>query len=94
MKIIKHSDPDFRSSLEAVVNRANLDLVTHDGIVREILEQVKQNGDTALLKYTNRFDRHNLPIEKIKVTREEIDEATTRLNLAMEGKDGKDGKTN
>ena len=50
MRIIKHSDPDFRSSLESVVNRANLDLVTHDGIVREILEEVKQDGDTALLK--------------------------------------------
>ena len=42
MRVIKHSDPDFKSSLEAVVNRASLDLVTHDGVVREILEQVKQ----------------------------------------------------
>jgi len=80
MKIIKHSDPNFRSALEAVVSRANLDLVTHSGVVREILEQVKQGGDTALLKYTNRFDRHNLPIEKIKVTREEIDEAHSQVS--------------
>ena len=80
MNIIKHSDPDFKSALEAVVNRANLDLATHDGAVREILEQVKRDGDTALLKYTNRFDRHNLPLEKIKVTREEIDEAHRRVS--------------
>ena len=79
MKIIKHSDSDFKSALEALVNRANLDLVTHDDVVREILEQVKQDGDTALLKYTNRFDRHNLPLEKIKVTREEIDEAHSQV---------------
>ena len=35
MKIFKYSDSDFDSTLKAVVNRANLDLVTHDAKVRE-----------------------------------------------------------
>jgi len=80
MKIIKYSDPNFRSSLDALVNRANLDLATHDGTVREILEQVKHDGDSALLEYTNRFDRHNLPLERIKVTPEEINEARSQVS--------------
>ena len=50
MKIFKQSDPDFRSALEAVVNRANLDLVTHDAAVREILKQIKEHGDVALIE--------------------------------------------
>ena len=75
MRIIKYSDPDFRSSLEAVVNRASLDLLANDGVVREILGQVEQNGDVALQEYTKRFDRHALPLDKIKVTRDEIDDA-------------------
>ena len=80
MKIIKHTDSDFSLLLEAVVNRGNLDLVTHDSSVREILEQVKQDGDTALLKYTNRFDQHNLLLGKIEVTPEEIDEAHSQVS--------------
>ena len=70
MKIIKHTDPNFRSALEAVVNRANLDLVTHDDVVREILGRVKHEGDVALLEYTSRFDHHELTLENLKVTRE------------------------
>ena len=80
MKIIKHTVSDFSLLLEAVVNRGNIDLVTHDSSVREILEQVKQGGDTALLKYTNRFDQHNLLPDQIEVTPEEIDEAHSQVS--------------
>ena len=80
MKIIKHTDPNFRSALEAVVNRANLDLVTHDDVVREILGRVKHEGDVALLEYTSRFDHHELTLENLKVTREEIDTAHSQIS--------------
>ena len=79
MKIFKQSDPDFRSALEAVVNRANLDLVTHDAAVREILKQIKEHGDVALIEYTSRFDQHDLPAGEIRVTREEIGEAHNQV---------------
>ena len=75
MKIFKHSDPDFEANLRAVVGRANLDLVTHDVTVREILKQIKERGDAALLEYTRRFDQYDLSVEEIRVTRGEIDEA-------------------
>jgi histidinol dehydrogenase len=80
MKIFKHSDTDFEATLRSVVNRANLDLVTHDLIVREILGQVKERGDVALLEYTSRFDQYDLSLEQIEVTRGEIDEAFTQVD--------------
>jgi len=80
MKIIKYSDSEFRAALEAVVDRANVDLVSHDATVREILKQVKEDGDTALLNYTRRFDQYNLPVEEIKVTSREIDDALNEIN--------------
>ena len=80
MKIIKYSDSEFRAALEAVVDRANVDLVSHDATVREILKQVKEDGDTALLNYTRRFDQYNLPVEEIKVTSREIDDALNEID--------------
>ena len=80
MKVFKHSDPDFGATLKAVINRANLDLVTHDVAVREILKQIKERGDVALLEYTSRFDQYDLPVEEIKVTRGEIDAAYNKVD--------------
>jgi len=80
MKVFKHSDPDFEATLKAVINRANLDLVTHDVTVREILKQIKDRGDAALLEYTSRFDQYDLPVEEIKVTSGEIDEARNKVD--------------
>ncbi|HIA31703.1 MAG TPA: histidinol dehydrogenase, partial [Nitrospinaceae bacterium] len=56
MKIIKHSDLDFEANVRVVVGRADLDLVVHDTTVREILKQIKERGDAALLEFTRRFD--------------------------------------
>ena len=80
MKIIKHSDLDFEANLRAVVGRADLDLVVHDATVREILKQIKESGDTALLEYTRRFDQYDLSAEEIRVTRGEIDEARNKVS--------------
>ena len=80
MKVFKHSDPDFGATLKAVINRANLDLVTHDVTVRKILKQIKERGDAALLEYTSRFDQYDLSLEEMKVTQGEIDEARKKVD--------------
>ena len=79
MKIYKYTDSDFDSIVEALVNRANVDFMSHDQTVRNILQEVKQKGDEALLEYTHRFDRHNLPLEGLLVTPEEFAEAYTKV---------------
>lgn len=43
------------------------------GIVSEIIENVRANGDRALLEYCEKFDRVTLP--SLEVSQEEIDEA-------------------
>ncbi len=43
------------------------------GIVREIIENVKENGDKALYYYCEKFDKAKL--SSLEVTKEEIDEA-------------------
>lgn len=44
-----------------------------EGIVTEIIENVKKNGDKALFEYSLKFDKAN--IEKFEVSDEEIEEA-------------------
>ena len=79
MKIYKYTDNDFDSIVEALVNRANGNFLSHDETVRSILEDVRQKGDTALLEYTHRFDRHELPLEDLCVTPEEFAEAYDKV---------------
>ncbi len=79
MKIFKYSDPDFELALSAVVNRANHDLVAYDASVREILKQIKECGDAALLEYTLQFDKFDPSVGGIEVTQSEIDQAREKV---------------
>ena len=72
MKVCKFSDSDYQDVVDALVNRSNMDLFVQDETVRKILNDVKEQGDAAVLKLTHQFDRHTLPLEKIKVSSEEI----------------------
>ena len=75
MKLCKFSDSDYQDVIEALENRSNMDLFTHDETVRTILREVKEKGDSAVLEYTQRFDRHSLTLEQLRVTPEEIQQA-------------------
>jgi len=79
MKIYKYTDSDFDSIVDALVNRANVNFMSHDETVRDILQDVRQKGDSALLEHTHRFDRHDLPLERLLVTPEEFAQAYTKV---------------
>ncbi len=40
--------------------------------VKKILEDINENGDKALIKYTNKFDSKKINLENIRVTPKEI----------------------
>ena len=75
MRIHKHTDTDFDATVDALVNRSDANFMSQDETVRNILQDVKQRGDDAVLEYTHRFDQHDLPLASLKVTAEEIREA-------------------
>ncbi len=75
MKIYKYTDPDYAAVIEALENRSNMDLFTHDETVRKILQDVQERGDAAVLEYTHHFDRYNLAAEQLRVTPDEIRQA-------------------
>ena len=80
MKIIKSSDRDFNTVVSALVNRLDVDLTSQDETVRQIIRDVKRDGDEALLEYTNRFDRTHYGSQDLKASPEEIRAAYGKLS--------------
>jgi len=80
MKLCKFSESDYKDVIETLVNRSNKDLFVQDQAVRRILNDVKEKGDDEVLRLTHQFDRHTLPLEKIRVTPNEIKAAYSELN--------------
>jgi histidinol dehydrogenase len=62
------------------MKRAEEDISEQMKIAREIADEVKANGDQAVIKYTEKFDKAKLTPETIKVTQEEIEEGYKRVS--------------
>ncbi len=81
MEIWKYTDQDFEQKIKSLVLRSEFDLSEEEGTVRKILEEVKRDGDEALLKWTRKLDRADYALEDIEVTPEEIQQAYDRVEL-------------
>ena len=83
MKIYNYPSKSAEKRLSSIVNRGlafkKKDIIT----VTRILEDVRKNGDRALIKYTNRFDSPDLTIESIMVTRQEIEKAVKTVDKSF-----------
>ena len=78
MRII--SSTAFRQEeLNKLLNRGKNDLSEIVTSIRKIIDDVKEDGDKALLTYTEKFDKINLRISKLRVSKNEIKEAYSRL---------------
>ena len=49
--------------------------------VKEIIKQVKENGNVALVEFAQKFDKAELSLRTLKVKTEEIKEAYSRTSL-------------
>lgn len=72
IKILKFEEVTPQEVFARVENTVNV-----EGVVAEILENVRNNGDKALFAYCEKFDHAKL--ETLQVTREEIDEAVAQV---------------
>ncbi|MBX7461205.1 histidinol dehydrogenase [Qipengyuania huizhouensis] len=60
MQLLRTSDADFESKFERVVRDRRESDAQVGRDVRDILNEVRERGDSALVEYTKRFDQHNL----------------------------------
>ena len=77
MKIIT----DKQQVIDEVLNRSQFDLEEVNQKVKEVLENIKKNGDKALFEYTEKFD--GVKLEALKVTEEEINEAYASVDKEL-----------
>lgn len=69
--------------LEDILTRRAMDSVDLLQKVDNILEDVRQGGDRALLRYTHLYDGHEL--SDIRVSQEEIEEAKRNISSDLQG---------
>ena len=78
MQVIKYPD---RKTWTSLLTRPAFDSVALFDTVQKILDEVKNQGDKAVKKYTEQFDK--ISIETIEVTKEEIEEAEKLISVNL-----------
>jgi histidinol dehydrogenase len=81
MPIILHqSQSDFEKQLKIILD--NLRGQSHNvyQTVHSIIQTIRRDGDTALLAYTRQFDDENATLETLKVTPQELQNASTSIS--------------
>lgn len=68
---LKNISPQDR---ERIMRRGEEDISEQLQIAREISDDVRDNGDAAVIKYTEKFDRAKLTAESLRIKPEEIEE--------------------
>lgn len=75
IKPIKTSSTEGQSTLSSLLNRFSSPDSSCQDTVKEILVNVQQNGDTALVEYSRKFDAPNQTTDELQVTAHEMKEA-------------------
>ena len=83
MRIIELNSETKKDVLTKLLKRGVSQFPDHEKVVGEIIENVKNNGDAALFSYTKKFDRCDLSAANIRVTKEEIAAAYSRIDPAF-----------
>src|SRR5512143_2436966 len=80
MKIIDSQQEDIIIELKRIINRGETATEEVATVVREVVEQVRKQGDPAVLEYTEKFDRTTLTLKDIRVSQDEIKGAYSKVD--------------
>ncbi len=83
MKILRYPSPAAEKKVKAIIDRA-IDFSKKDvQAVNRILDDVKRNGDDALIRYSREFDAPGMTVETLAVTDEEMASASKTVDRAF-----------
>lgn len=80
MRIVALSKDTKSDLLNDLLKRSPNNYGKYESVVADIIEQVKEKGDEAILSYTRQFDKCELTPETMLVTEEEINEAVAAVD--------------
>ena len=78
-RMLNSADGGFREDLQALLNAKRAREMDVADTVSGIIRKVREEGDEALYELTEKFDRFDARERGLRVTREEIGEATARV---------------
>jgi histidinol dehydrogenase len=79
IKIVRTSEPSFKALMGRIMARRGSRHSDIEKRVAAIIEAVKRQGDRALLRYTELFDKRDLSADQLEVSRSEVAAAVARV---------------
>ena len=83
MRKVKLTEETKKNILNDLLKRSPNSYGEYEDVVAEILENVKENGDSAVFSYTRKFDKADITANNILVTEEEVKEAYTQVDASL-----------
>lgn len=83
MRIVTLNADTKKSILDDLLKRSPNNYTKFEATVNEIIDNVRTNKDAAVFEYTKKFDKFDLNADNIKVTRAEIEEAYSKMDVEL-----------
>ena len=83
MRIVKLDENTREQALEKLIGRGASGYGDYEKTAQDIIANVRENGDEAVIGYEKKFDRCDLTPQTLRVSREEIEEAYAALDPAL-----------
>ena len=80
MEIEKLNEENIKTLLTKLLKRSPISYGKYEASVNEIIGNVRENGDKAVFELEKKFDKVDLTPQNIRVTKEEIDEAYSKVD--------------
>ena len=85
MKVLTYPSDEANARIAEIVKRKLSYSEDHERTVMEIIQAVQAEGDTALIRYTRKFDAPEITSEQIRVSKAEIERAVEEVDLEFTG---------
>ena len=79
-KLMEGTQENLKATVQSLGVRGKMDLKPVIETVQNVIDDIRENGDAALLKYTEKFDGVKLTADQLRVTQKEIDDAIASLD--------------
>jgi len=81
MKILDINNPGFEREFEEILNRGKMDIENVEGIVKNIINEVRKEGNKALFRHISKFDKWTPNNdEDLEIDKEEMKKAYENLD--------------
>ena len=85
-KLVEGTKENLKATVESLGVRGKMDLKPVIATVQDVIDNIRDNGDEALLGYTEKFDGVKLTSAQLRVTEKEIEDLIAERQAARKAK--------